>query len=282
MTIPKWWLGAGRRLEDEAGGFADWMGFQGWCAHGDYCSGIPASGIADHVGDDNRREAASYRGPSPWLAGKLSRLSCYTEAITRTSVELSTIQESHMPIKTCPTGPVFSAARRQAIAGGALVIGGFAMRSSALLAAAGDGVSHSAGSIHQEPSFNANRQRVYEALTDTKQFDKVTQLSGVMKSMSQMKKPTQISRQLGGAFTLFGGYIVGRHIELVPNELIVQAWRTGSWDRGIYSIVRFQLAEQGAGTRIMFDHTGFPSGEAEHLAAGWQANYWTPIDKLLS
>jgi activator of HSP90 ATPase len=103
-----------------------------------------------------------------------------------------------------------------------------------------------------------------------------------MKSIPQMKKPTEVSRQVGGAFTLFGGYIVGRHIELVPNELIVQAWRVGSWDRGVYSIVRFELTEQRARTKVTFDHTGFPRGEAEHLAAGWQAHYWDPLDKLLS
>jgi activator of HSP90 ATPase len=87
---------------------------------------------------------------------------------------------------------------------------------------------------------------------------------------------------VGGTFALFGGYIVGRHIELVPNELIVQAWRVGSWDRGIYSIIRFQLTEQGAGTKIIFDHTGFPKGQAEHLASGWQEHYWDPLEKFLS
>ena len=76
-------------------------------------------------------------------------------------------------------------------------------------------------------------------------------------------KPAEISREVGGAFTLFGGYITGRHIELVPNERIVQAWRAGGWDPGIYSIARFELVEQGSGTKIVFDHTGFPKGEAE-------------------
>ncbi|MDQ1410841.1 MAG: hypothetical protein QOJ41_2576 [Acidobacteriaceae bacterium] len=36
-------------------------------------------------------------------------------------------------------------------------------------------------------------------------------------------KPTKISRKVGGTFTLFGGRIVGRHLELVRNERIVQA-----------------------------------------------------------
>src|SRR6266700_1625623 len=127
--------------------------------------------------------------------------------------------------KTRPTLPVLSPTRRLVVTGGALAMGCLAMRSSPVLADAGDSVSHSAESIHQEPSFKASRQRVYEALTNTKRFDKVTELSGDMKAMAKMKAPTRISQKAGGAFTLVGGYIVGRHIELVPNELIVQGWR---------------------------------------------------------
>ena len=95
-------------------------------------------------------------------------------------------------------------------------------------------------------------------------------------------KPAEISREVGGGFALFGGYITGRHIELVPNERIVQAWRVGSWDPGVYSIAKFELAEQGSGTKIVFDHTGFPKGAGEHLAAGWKAHYWEPLAKLLA
>src|SRR6516165_5267411 len=53
-----------------------------------------------------------------------------------------------------------------------------------------DGVSHTAESIHQEPVFQASRKRVYEALTDVRQFDKIVQLSGAMQSgMALGKKP---------------------------------------------------------------------------------------------
>jgi activator of HSP90 ATPase len=173
--------------------------------------------------------------------------------------------------------------RRQVITGGALALSSMIVRPERAFAETGESISHAADSIHQEPSFTASRKRVYEALTSTQQFDKATQLTGVMQStaMAKMKRPTEIGQHPGGAFALFGGYIVGRHIELVPNELIVQAWRTAGWSRGIYSIVRFELIEQGPGTKILFDHTGFPNGEAEHLAAGWKANYWQPIEKLL-
>jgi activator of HSP90 ATPase len=143
-------------------------------------------------------------------------------------------------------------------------------------------ISHTAESIHQETSFKASRKRVYEALTDTKQFDKVIHLSDDMKSMAPGATPTEISREVGGAFALFGGHIIGRQVELVPNEQIVQAWRVEGWEPGVYSIARFELTEQGSGTRIIFDHTGFPKGLAEHLAAGWKAHYWEPLEKFLA
>jgi len=172
--------------------------------------------------------------------------------------------------------------RRHAIVGVAMAFGGLALGSAEARVGAEDEISRTAEAIHQEPVFKASRKRVYEALTDTKQFDSVIQISGVMKSMPPGGKPTEIGGEVGGAFVLFGGYITGRHVELVPNERIVQAWRAGSWDPGIYSIARFELAEQGSGTKIIFDHTGFPKGGAEHLAAGWKEHYWEPLATLLA
>ena len=175
------------------------------------------------------------------------------------------------------------ATRRQIIAGAAIMFGGAAFGATRAMAATDEEIAHNAESIHQEAVFKASRKRVYEALLDTKQFNSVMLLSAAMKSgMAPGMKPTDISREAGGAFTIFGGYITGRQIELLPNERIVQAWRTGSWDPGIYSIARFELTEQGTQTKLSFDHTGFPKGEAEHLAAGWKSNYWEPLEKFLA
>jgi activator of HSP90 ATPase len=172
--------------------------------------------------------------------------------------------------------------RRQAIAGVAIAFGGLTLDSTKAWAEAEDGISRTAESIHQEPLFKASRKRVYEALTDAKQFDKVIQISGVMQAMHLGDKPAEISREVGGPFKLFGGYITGRHVELMSDERIVQAWRTGGWPPGVYSIAKFELVEQGSGTKIVFDHTGFPKGEAEVLASGWKAHYWEPMEKLLA
>jgi uncharacterized protein YndB with AHSA1/START domain len=172
--------------------------------------------------------------------------------------------------------------RRQMIAGVALAVGGLTMGASATWATGEEGISRTAEAIHMEPVFKASRKRVYEALTDAKQFDKVVMLSAAMKSgMAPGMKPVEISREAGGTFAAFGGYVTGRQIELVSNERIVQVWRAGSWEAGDYSIARFQLVEQGGGTKIVFDHTGFPKGDAEHLVEGWRTNYWEPLEKFL-
>lgn len=180
------------------------------------------------------------------------------------------------------TQPGFS--RRQVITAGAMSVAGLASRPAPAIAAPNAEISSAAEAIHQERTFRAGRQRVYEALTVEGQFDRIIQLSGVMKagSMAKMQKPTQLSPLEGSAFALFGGYIVGRQIELVPNELIVQAWRALSWARGTYSIARFELIDQGKSTQLIFDHTAFPQGQAEHLASGWQENYWDPLTRFLS
>jgi activator of HSP90 ATPase len=171
--------------------------------------------------------------------------------------------------------------RRKAIAGVAMALGGLALDATNARAGAGEEISHTAEAIHQETIFTASRKRVYEALTDAKHFDKVTHLSDAMQSMTPAAAPTEISTQVGGAFALFGGHIIGRQVELKTNERIVQAWRVEGWEPGVYSIAKFELIEQGTGTKLVFDHTGFPKGLGEHLAAGWTSHYWEPLKKLL-
>jgi activator of HSP90 ATPase len=159
-----------------------------------------------------------------------------------------------------------------------LGIAGTSFASGAMASASSAVISHTAESIHQEVVFKASPSRVYEALTDVKQFDKLVELSGV----STKDSPTQLSPEVGGTFSLFGGHIVGLNIELVPNQRIVQAWRVVTWSPGVYSIAKFELGEQGAGTKLIFDHTGFPVGLAQHLADGWQEHYWNTLEKYLA
>ncbi len=121
--------------------------------------------------------------------------------------------------------------------------------------------------IHQEIAFKTSPQKLYEALLDSKQF---SEFSG---------RAAEINPSVGGAFSIFKKHIVGQNIELIPNQRIVQAWRVADWSAGVYSIARFEFKSQGAGTLLVFDHIGFPEGLHDHLADGWQENYWDLLSK---
>jgi hypothetical protein len=86
--------------------------------------------------------------------------------------------------RTNVQAPTEGPTRRQAIAGVGLASGGLALGSTQAWAEAKEEISHKAESIHQEPVFKASRKRVYEALTETEQFDKVIEISGVTQSMN--------------------------------------------------------------------------------------------------
>lgn len=125
--------------------------------------------------------------------------------------------------------------------------------------------------IHQEVVFKASPDRIYDALMDGRQHGAFT------------GSPAEISPEVGGPFSCHGGQIVGRNIELVRNQRIVQAWRVASWADGVYSIVRFELQRGGSETtRLVLDHSGFPEGERPHLESGWHARYWDPLRKYLA
>lgn len=173
--------------------------------------------------------------------------------------------------------------RRRMLADTAMAIGGLTLAFAPEIAKSEEAISHSEEAIRQQVIFKAARQRVFTALTNEREFDQVTRLSAAMRGgMPPAAKPTKITATVGGEFFLFGGHITGRQIELVADERIVQAWRPANWDAGIYSIARFELMEQGAETKLVFEHTGFPKGQAEHLAAGWIENYWEPLAKFLT
>jgi activator of HSP90 ATPase len=125
--------------------------------------------------------------------------------------------------------------------------------------------------IHQERHFAAPPARVYRALIDAAEFSSAT--GGA---------PADIGDEPGATFSAFGGMVTGRQIELVPEARIVQAWRAASWPDGVYSVARFEFEADAAGTRVVFDHTGFPDGQREHLAAGWDENYWEPLARHLT
>jgi activator of HSP90 ATPase len=175
-----------------------------------------------------------------------------------------------------PTAITGESTRRQVVFGGMLALGALATGSKPWglgrqqTASGAPTPNDKRTSLHQQIEFKASPARIYEILLDSKQFGTVTGL------------PAEIDPKEGGAFKTFGGLIVGRNVELVSDQRIVQAWRPTHWDSGVYSIVRFELKPQGSGSIVILDHTGFPEGEYEHLNEGWPMRYWEPLKKFLA
>ena len=69
--------------------------------------------------------------------------------------------------------------------------------------------------IEQTVTIKSSAEKVYNAIMTASEFAEVT------------GAPADIAADEGGTFSCFGGQVVGRHIELVPNQRIVQAWRVG-------------------------------------------------------
>ncbi|HET7841515.1 MAG TPA: SRPBCC domain-containing protein [Terriglobia bacterium] len=166
--------------------------------------------------------------------------------------------------------------RRRVMAGVAMAVGSLAaggaraQTQTKMTEEMSSGVEGLLTYLHQEIEIRARRERIYAVLLDAKQFAAFT------------GEPAEINREVGGAFSLFGARIVGRNVELVPNQRIVQAWRPAAWDPGLYTLVRFELQDQGATTRVVLDHTGFPEGNYRHFSFGWYEHYWDPLRKFLT
>jgi activator of HSP90 ATPase len=129
--------------------------------------------------------------------------------------------------------------------------------------------------IHQSSWFKAAPVRVYNLLLSSAEFSACTKKSFDIFTASSAK----IDSVTGGTFSLFDGHITGRILELVPGRRIVEAWRVVDWPAGVYSIARFDLTTEGTGTRVIFEHIGFPEGLKEHLSEGWQQHYWDAMTK---
>jgi len=132
-------------------------------------------------------------------------------------------------------------------------------------------------SIHKEKTFPVAPEHVYELLTVGEKFAAATGLAATLSAAD------------GAPFSIFGGYIEGRQIELVPGKRIVQAWRGQDWEAGAYSVVRFTLSGEGNGTKLVVDHDGYPEGASplfpswhEHLSTNWPNFYFDPFAKYFS
>jgi activator of HSP90 ATPase len=123
--------------------------------------------------------------------------------------------------------------------------------------------------IKQTVTFKATPHDVYEALMDS------------VKHAAFTSAAAEISREIGGGYMAYDGYISGKNIELIPDKKIVQSWRAVDWDDGYLSTITFVLTPVPEGTRLDFTHADVPEGTEAEFTQGWIENYWEPLKRFL-
>jgi activator of HSP90 ATPase len=123
--------------------------------------------------------------------------------------------------------------------------------------------------IEQTVTFKASPHAVYEALMDSAQHAAFT------------NNEAHISREVGGEYMSYAGYITGKNLELVPDQKIIQTWRAVDWPADHFSRVTFVLTPLESGTQLYFTHADLPDGTEAEFTQGWVDNYWEPLKAYL-
>lgn len=90
--------------------------------------------------------------------------------------------------------------------------------------------------------------------------------------------PAKVSCKVGGKWSAFSGMILGKNLVLVPNRMIVQAWRSAEWkkaDPDSILVVTFEKAA-GGDTTVHLVHVGVPLYDPQGVIQGWVKFYWEP------
>ncbi len=112
----------------------------------------------------------------------------------------------------------------------------------------------------------ASSEVLYKAWLDSKKHSEFT------------GDKAKIDPKVGGKFTAWGGYIMGKTLELQPFTRIVQAWRTTEFPEDAPdSRLEVLLEAEGKGTRITLIHTNIPDGQGNEYKQGWENYYFEPM-----
>jgi uncharacterized protein YndB with AHSA1/START domain len=112
----------------------------------------------------------------------------------------------------------------------------------------------------------ASPERIYRAWLDAKEHGAFTGGNATSDA------------KVGGKFTAWDDYIAGMYEALVPNEKIVQRWRSTDFPvEAAHSKVTITFAPDPGGTLLTIEHTEIPAGQGKSYEDGWVQYYFTPM-----
>lgn len=94
--------------------------------------------------------------------------------------------------------------------------------------------------------------------------------------------PAKMDDKPGNKFSLWGGGIWGRNLEVVTNKKLVQDWYSdeeNKWEQP--SKVTFTLQAEKNGVKLELIHENIPDENAEDIDEGWKDYYLGPLKNYL-
>jgi activator of HSP90 ATPase len=126
--------------------------------------------------------------------------------------------------------------------------------------------------IVQEVVFkNTTSKDIYNLYMDAKKHSAVT------------GAPAKISSKEGSSFSVAGGYIKGKNLQILKNKLIVQTWREHTWKKDeLDSTLIIALKQKGKDVVLQAVHANIPDKNVKGIDKGWHEYYWEPWKKYLA
>lgn len=91
--------------------------------------------------------------------------------------------------------------------------------------------------------------------------------------------PAVMDDKEGTEFSLWGGSIHGKNLDVISNKKLVQDWFSEDWPEP--SKATFELIAKPNGTRLEFSQVNVPDDEVDEIADGWRDFYLGPLKDYL-
>jgi activator of HSP90 ATPase len=124
--------------------------------------------------------------------------------------------------------------------------------------------------IQQSVTFKAPPKRLFDIFTDSKKHSAATGSKALA------------SKKAGGKWSAFDGMIHGRNLLVIPDRVVVQAWRSSHWKKAdADSILILTFSKASGGGRVDLVHVNVPDHDYAGVNEGWPNYYWKPWKRYL-
>ena len=112
--------------------------------------------------------------------------------------------------------------------------------------------------------------------------DRLRSAGRLAKAHRVHRQGSDISRKIGGTFSIGESDVTGINVDLVPGRRIVQAWRHRRFPEGIFSMAAVTLTPTpDGGTELVLVHRGVPKDLIPETEQAWRDQYWSRIKAYL-